>query len=367
MGLFDKLKNAIDTATDAINKTIETAQKAKEPLADPIVKKYYDVTYGLLKSIGCARYDTIIKYIEYQLGESCDETKLQEALEYYQRDMSSGVQDPLYRMINENTFSGEKLRKLEEINKTLDSLGQYKCDKEEAYNMFFEREIEEITSEFEKVLNVVNEYGFKHFEEGMYAMNKKYCKNIGYNVYEGIVHMIVKKKFFEENSTTISILMACLYLATYRYIEKYGFSKTASIVLRALNFENSGRGEDGYTTITYSKCLDFVSNNAQFIEKAKQLKAKNPYDSTNHLEKFADDILQVDIMSGLDTGFSYSAGCCLPYKEECYYTDFVCNLYWKCIAKHRRNESTDPDEVYDMIWDFLEKGKWGILFKPQKN
>ena len=46
MGLFDKLKSAIDTATEAINKTIESSQNAKDPLGDPAVKKYYEVAYG---------------------------------------------------------------------------------------------------------------------------------------------------------------------------------------------------------------------------------------------------------------------------------------------------------------------------------
>ncbi len=345
MGLFDKLKSAIDTATDTINKTIESSQNVKDPLADPMVKKYYDVTYGLMKTIRQASYDVIKKYIEYQLQEPCDETILQKALECYWGS-------PLYHIITENTFRDDKQKKIEEVNKVLDTLNLYRCTKEEVYNICFKKEIEEITSEFENVLNVVNEYGFKHLEEGVRRIHTNYYETIGFDTCNGIIHMVIKKKFFEDNLITKTILITALDHATFRYNQINGSLRIAAIVLRALNFNNSNSSEDDYATITKVTCLEFVSNNEEFVEKAKQLKADNPFDSTNHIENFAESILNVDIMSGTysETKFA-ERECWMPnYETEPYYADKVCYLYWKHIAEQSGNNSTDANDIYDMIW-----------------
>ena len=60
MGLFDKLKDVVNTAADSINKAMEESKNAKDPLGDPAVKKYYEVAYGLMKSIECK--ETIKKH-----------------------------------------------------------------------------------------------------------------------------------------------------------------------------------------------------------------------------------------------------------------------------------------------------------------
>ena len=78
MGLFDKLKNAIDTATDAINKSIESSQSINDPLADPTVKEYFNIIYDMRMSLGWFGEESsevnsrAQKYIELVLGEACD-------------------------------------------------------------------------------------------------------------------------------------------------------------------------------------------------------------------------------------------------------------------------------------------------------
>ena len=72
MGLFDKLKEVVNTAADSINKAMEESKNAKDPLGDPAVKKYYEVAYGLMKSIDRVTVNAIRKHIEHQLGEPCD-------------------------------------------------------------------------------------------------------------------------------------------------------------------------------------------------------------------------------------------------------------------------------------------------------
>lgn len=331
MGLFDKLKNA------------------KNPLADPMVKKYYDVTYGLMKTIYQASYDVIKKYIEYQLKEPCDETILKKTLECYWGS-------PLYHIISENTFDENKQKKIEEVNKVLDTLDQYRCTKEEVYNICFKKEIEEITSEFENVLNVVNEYGFKHVKDGMDRIYTNYYKSIGFDTCYGIVHMIVKKKIFEDNSTAKKILITALHHATYKYNQTNGSLRIAAIVLRAVNFNNSNCEENDYETITEADCLEFISNNKEFMAEINQLKADNPFDSTNHTENFAEKILNIDIMSG--TYSKAKTECWMPTcKTEPYYTDKVCYLYWKYIAEPYGNNSTDANDVYDMICNCINSIK----------
>jgi hypothetical protein len=348
MGLLDKFKSAIDTATDVINKSIEASQNAKDPLADPMVKKYYDVTYGLLKTIRLASYDVIKKYIEYQLKEPCDEAVLQNALECFWGS-------PLYHIITENTFSEEKQNKIEEANRILDTLNLYRCTEEEVYGICFEKEIQEITSEFENVIRVVDEYGFKHVKEGMRRIYENHHKELGLHTYHGIVHLVVKKKFFEDNSTTRRILITALDHATYKYQEINGSSRVAAIALRALNFNSFNGSEEDYVAITKADCLEFVSNNEEFIAKAKQLKADDPFDTTNHIESFAEKIPNIDVMSG-----TYSEGkfaeteCWMPDCEsEAYYADKVCYCYWKYIVEKCGNTSTEANDVYDMIWDCI--------------
>ncbi|MBQ2829333.1 MAG: hypothetical protein IJF20_08840 [Clostridia bacterium] len=348
MGLFDKLKSAIDTAADTINKSIEASQKANDPLADPMVKKYYEVTYGLIKTIGRANYDAIKKYIEYHLGEPCDETMLQKALECYW-----GY--PLYHIITENTFSENKQKKIEEVNRLLDTLNLYRCGKEEAYDICFKKEIKEITSEFENVLNVVDEYSFKHLEEGMNRIRTNHYENIGLKTYSGIIHMVVKKKFLENNPSVETILVTCLERATYKYRKINGAFRISSIVLRALHFEKFGNSEEGYESITEDECLDFVANNKYFKTKAKELTEKNPFDMIDYNARFANSIIDADIMSGTYSKDQFAkTECWMPdYKTEPYYTDKVCNLYWKHIKDNYEENIIGSNDAYDMIWDYI--------------
>ena len=349
MGLFDKLKGAIDSATDAINKSIEASQNAKDPLGDPDVKKYYEVAYGLMKSIGSATVNAIKMHIENQLGEPCDETILQKALECYWGS-------PLYHIITENTFGDDKQKKIEEVNRTLDALNQYRITKEEAYTLYFFEEVEKITAEFIKVLEVVEQHGFKHFEEGMNRLWSNNHKNIGLNAYYNIVHMIVKNMFFEANPGAKRVLITCLDHGTYRFQNVNGSFRIASIALRALHFEKYGNNEEGYTPITKDEILDFVLNNEEFKEKVEELTEENPFDTKDYNAEFTESIISVDIMSGT---FKHDFGgyeiakteCWMPdYETEPYYTDKVCNLYWKYLENHFNETAKDLNSVYDLIW-----------------
>ena len=352
MGLFDKLKSAIDTATEAINKTIESSQNAKDPLGDPAVKKYYEVAYGLMKSIGSVTVNAIKKHIENQLGEPCDETVLQKALECFDDDYSSGGDGPLYRIIRQNTFNEEKQKKIEEVNKNLDALNRYRITKEEAYTLYYKEEVEKITAEFNKVLEVVEQHGFNHFKEGMYRLYSNNHKNIGLYTYYDIIHMIVKNMLFEANPGAKRVLITCLDHATYRLQNINGSFRVASIALRALHFEKHGDNEEGYTSITKDEILDFVSNNEEFKEKAKELTEENPFDTKDYNAEFSESIMSVDIMSGTysETKFA-ERECWMPnYETEPYYTDKVCNLYWKYLENHFNENTEDLNSVYDLIW-----------------
>ena len=353
MGFLDKFKNAIGTATDVINKSLDSASDAinnsfqntpsvKNLLSDPIEKQYYDITYGLMKTIGEANYDAIKKYIEYQLGSPCDEIKLQNSLECFWGS-------PLYHIAGKNTFRLEKQDKLDEINKTLEDLELYRCTREEAYNICYKKEKEEIATEFVNVLDVIEKYGFKHIAEGMDRIRNSHYKSIGFNACYHIMHMVVKEKFTENNATTEIILTRSLDLATYSATDRA--FRIASIVLRALHFDKFGNSEDGYETITHNNCLKFVSKNEGFVTKANELTAENPFDNIDYKSNFADSILDVNIMSGLrDKGRTESW---MPfYSIEPFYTDKVCYLFWKKVAEHYNNDTIDTNEIYDMIWDY---------------
>lgn len=349
MGLFDKLKEVVNTAADSINKAMEESKNAKDPLGDPAVKKYYEVAYGLMKSIDRVTVNAIRKHIEHQLGEPCDETILQKALECYWGS-------PLYHIITENTFGEDKQKKIEEVNRTLDALNQYRITKEEAYTLYYNEEVEKITAEFNKVLEVVEQHGFKHFKEGMNRLWSNNHENIGINAYYDIVHMIVKNMLFEANPGAKRVLITCLDHGTYRFHKVNGSFRIASIALRALHFEKYGNSEEGYTSITKDEILDFVSNNEEFKEKAKELTEENPFDTKNYNVEFAEGIMSVDIMSG---AFEHDFGgrqiakteCWMPdYETEPYYTDKVCNLYWKYLENHLDENTEDLNSVYDLIW-----------------
>jgi len=346
MGLFDKLKSAIDTAADAVNKSIASSQNAKDPLGDPAVKKYYEVAYGLMKSIDRVTVNAIRKHIEHQLGEPCDETILQKALECYWGS-------PLYHIITENTFGEDKQKKIEEVNRTLDALNQYRITKEEAYTLYYKEEVEKITAEFNKVLEVVEQHGFKHFKEGMYRLYSNNHKDIGLYAYYDIIHMIVKNMLFEANPGVKRVLITCLDHATYRLQNINGSFRAASIALRALHFEKYGNNEEGYTSITKDEILDFVSNNEEFKEEVKELTEENPFDTKDYNAEFAESIMSVDIMSGTYSETEYAEReCWMPdYETEPYYTDKVCNLYWKYLENQFDENAEDLNSVYDLIWE----------------
>lgn len=93
MGLFDKLKGAVDIAKDTINKAIESMQEenisadVEDPLQDEIVKKYYDIIYDMRMSLGWFGEESsevnsrAQKYIELVLDEAYDEERFVKAVE----------------------------------------------------------------------------------------------------------------------------------------------------------------------------------------------------------------------------------------------------------------------------------------------
>lgn len=76
MGLFDKLKNIMNTSSEA-----------SDPLQDETVKKYYDIIYDMRTSrgwFGVEKADVnsrAKKYVELILGEACNEEHFVKAVE----------------------------------------------------------------------------------------------------------------------------------------------------------------------------------------------------------------------------------------------------------------------------------------------
>ena len=169
------------------------------PLSDDVERKYYEIAYGLFSSGRSFNYSGIKKYVEFHLGQPCDEEKLKNALANFGPDGARtgfyhSCSDDYYKVLESVAgFTPHKINKLKEINKMLDQAETYRCTVEEALDICYKDTLSNLNLEIEELLKIVEENGVKFFREGITRIKNKYERTVCV--------------FLRDNHTVLSIVM----------------------------------------------------------------------------------------------------------------------------------------------------------------
>ena len=356
MGLFDKLKSAIDTVVDTVK---DSAQGGSDPLQDETIKKYYEIIYGMQLSTGrgyLAPKENIIakRYVEFYLEQPCDETKLEKALELCNSTLG--------------TIPNNKLEEqLYEFNKELKAAKKYVCKKTELYRICEPEVITEIKAEYDKILNIVKD-NINHaiFAEGLTKkIREKYsCVNDSMKA-DYLTYIAIADSFIDGNSITQKLVLEYLfdiYKNRVNNSNPESFEKPLDVItkmaLKALHFEKYGKNKSEYISITESDCREFILNDKYYKEKLD----KHPFDQERYIKTYVDNIMcwnifRIDYSSHKDYELFWFKAI------GDYFEDMVCNLAWKTIAENYTesinaegeniSESNNISDIVNMFCDYF--------------
>lgn len=361
MGLFDKLQNAVEVAKSKVKGIV------KHPLDEEPAKMYYEIVYGLLATIEKVSAEGIKKYVEHYAGGECDAEQLQKVLTYFVSrpdntytlyDSEGTVQFCLGTI---KKMPQREIDRVKEINKTLAESSAYRCSREEALDICYnykevaKQALENVKSEYDKVLTVVEANGVEFYREGIdrivEGVTEKYKGIIDEETVKQFIQVITKDKFLEGNATVKDILFAHLeyYLSSLRSkytMEVLVFSPIASAALRAVHFEKYGQNKEGYLSFNIDECRSFVLMDNNFKDEVD----RHPYDTEKVIQGNIEEIKSANVFN--EGQFHYYW---MPSENDAYYADMVCNHYWKKLAQlNNMDASQNVNDIYHFLCDCLE-------------
>ena len=164
MGLFDKLKNIMNTSSDA-----------GDPLQDEIVKKYYDIIYDMRMSRGWFGTESADvnsrakKYVELVLGGACDEDRFVKAVELINLSNTDYPNTKLEKQMVEYRKSLYQEYKAREYKSV------YGFDLKTVCEACYKELLADIKSKYEAMLNVIDsDENCEYFDDGLekYILDK---------------------------------------------------------------------------------------------------------------------------------------------------------------------------------------------------
>lgn len=201
MGLFDKLKNIMNTSSDE-----------GDPLQDEIVKKYYDIIYDMRMSLGWFGKESAElnsrakKYIELILDGTCDEECFVKAVELINLSNTDYPKTKLEKQMvdyRKSLYSEYVARDYKSI---------YGLDIKTICEACYPELLFEIKSKYEEMLNAIDDdESCEYFDDGLrkYILYK-YCNTQDSAVVRDCLYVAIMDSFFEENETTKEILSELL-------------------------------------------------------------------------------------------------------------------------------------------------------------
>ena len=352
MGLFDKLREVVNTVVDS-------TQGTSDPLSDDVVKKYYEMIYGMRTSLTWSGNESADensrarRYVEFLLGEACDDEKFKKAVELTN--------------LSRTDYPKNKLEEqLKAFNKTLKDLKKYRCDTETAYNVCYKELVAEFKSEYNMILDVIkDDVNCKLFGQGLYIWIYEIFEYLGSIMRNDITYIVISNSFYDGNTITRKVVLEYL-LDIYNNRVKNkkpdsyenATSQIEKMALKALHFEKYGKDRVGYTTITEEDCREFVLSDKYYKKKL----AEHPFDQDTYVKRYVDNIMEWSVFR---KDYSSYNGDELFWLNGCddYFIDAACNLAWKEIAKKYKDsvnsagenicESKNITDVVNMLCNYF--------------
>ncbi len=383
MGLFDNLikkgkdlinqvkkniendKNDTTSTTEPIenvknieNKKSESKTKKDNVFSDEIIKKYYEVIFGMIKSIG----DDFIKnekisliakaYIEKQLNESCDEEKMQEALNLFKISKTG---------ISSNSYYDKKTVFLRGYNEDLGKINNYLDNNFDIVNLCFQDEYKLIEKEYEEILETIkNQPKPSYFGQGINEkIYKKYKNTVGDELTELITSKIIYNSLVSGNIVVKSAMIGLVKTLFDVAINKVKGNDSVlprflvALSVRALHFEKT----PNVASIEKSEYRELLLSHSYY---------KNKFGPFMPEDKISDEIsysingygggedLPLSLLSRIRyqiEGYDCIEGV-LRLDNKIY--NLICNLVWKdAIEDERTNDEgvniTNSQEVSDIF------------------
>lgn len=332
MGFLDKLNNLLQATLT--NQT---------PLADPTERKYYEIAFNVLRLIHIGNYQAIKKYVDFTLGQPCDEEILKRALKYIRARVSDDGKT-YYVNYEDSDLSFGKPQELCEIRKEIIKRVPYAelCPlKEQAFCVCFDDQIDHIKSEIIRALDMPLENASKVFLNQAIGKIKTDLKCNDF-----LLYLAFKQSFFEEDSVKCAVLQHYFNVLERRAKEKNVPVYFGAMALKAANFEKLGEKEKEYQALSDSECKKYIKNHSAF--------AGQPFDEYPLLMgKFVDMIQQ---SSAFYDDKTYRIFDLMGFWDTCsrddYFMDAVCYFGWLKIKEQYDDKATTINEMTDMIYDF---------------
>lgn len=389
MGLFDKLKEAVNTVVDTVKESTQGINDSNQgvPLLDEETKKYYEIIYWMKRNQNWYENETTDensrarKYIELMLGESCDEEKFVTAVEMTNMGVIDNPKTMLEKQVKKlkdelnNELKGITDKRKEGLSEEADSLYKYKCETEKAYRVCYIHLIEEIKVLYNGILDVIKDnVECKHFIEGFNKRILEKYKN-EFKHLDMCIYIVISDSFLEGNSVTKELLFYFFVDILNNRInnpspKEYVAKGTLvySLALRAVHFENCSEGE--YAPISHEECEKFVLDCPAYIKEIEN----HPFEKEEYTKKFANNVRNAYSFEPRFSSFeeyeeyisSYHHSALTWVKcSKTYFHDALANFVWKEIAEEYTEttdengiimgESKDPMVVANMIYNYIKE------------
>lgn len=308
----------------------------QKPLADPTERKYYEIAFNVLRLIHIGNYEAIKKYVDFTLGQPCNEEILKRALKYIRTRVSDDGKT-YYVNYDDNDLYAGKPQELCEIRKEIIKRVPYAelCPlKEQAFCVCFDDQIDHIKSELVKALDMPLETASKVFLNQAVGKIKTDLKCNDF-----LLYLAFKQSFFEDNGVKAAVLQHYFNVLERRAKEKNVPVYFSGMALRTATFEKSGEKETGYQTFTNNECEKYLKSHDAFIGQPIGYFV----DSVKRASAFYDEkTYQIfDLKNFWDT-----------CSKDDYFMDAVCYSGWLKIKEQYDDEATTINEMTDMIYDF---------------
>ena len=382
MGFMDKLREAKNTAGKFINDKLEEITKnssskydpeasARELLSDETVKNYFenicDMEWSISKAGGLSTETTLTKnielvktYIEHFYGKICDEEKFQTAFDTYIRTKNINAKTDSKEWLLECAIAGLVTSRQKEFTESLEKDDEFKSSatlqrirntkRFQAYRVLFADDIAAATTEYQKVLDVIKDnVNRNHYSQGLekISFSNDIIKNEG--IKDELIDIIEIEYFLNNNPITQEMIFHSTEYGMFfnmNWKNRDYRCYISMLILRALHFEKHGHvGRENYISISNDDIRNYVLNVDYFKNKIND----HPFDIDKYIGYAIEEIKPCDVV--------------MHYEPDEYFSDAVCNMMWKRIAKSRNwskdvkiiSDSKDLNDIFDIICTYFQQ------------